>query len=84
MGTHYINYGVCRMIKVFITSFKLLTRPKLIYCLICRNVHDSLLSHILLQIQNISTGFRDMSHSVNFRFANMSSDSPATAIGHLI
>ena len=34
----------------------------------------------ILQIQNISTGFRDMSNSVNFRFANMSSDSPTTAI----
>ena len=33
------------------------------------------------QIQNISTGFQGTSHSLVF--ANMSSDSPATAIGHL-
>ena len=37
----------------------------------------------ILQIQDISTGFRDMSHSVNFRFANMNSDSPTKAIEHL-
>ena len=36
------------------------------------------------QIQNVSTGFQGTSHSVNFGiFVNMSSDSPATAIGHL-
>ena len=38
----------------------------------------------ILQTHNISTGFQDTNQSVNFGFANMSSDSPATAIEQLL
>ena len=63
--------------KVFVTSFKSLIWQNLYY-LIYRNVPDSVLSHMhfqILQIQNISIGFRDMSDSVNI--VNTGSDSPA-------
>ena len=45
----------------------------IVFCLIC-----------ILQIQNISTGFRDTSHSVNFSICKRISDSSATAIGLLL